>query len=199
MAASRFFLLVGVTLASGFQPVARPTRALRVVAPRMDSSQDDVEAAPTWPPPLDAVHVFNIAFGSEKVKLALSQITAERSAAILPLWKLQYSTEDNDDGRRMFSGARGGGAAPSAATARVFGAYLNGLDGDEHGIAIVRFETDTHADGVVERLMIIDGVLISPQMRRQFRPPLHSAILQSLFALGEANQLSIRSWTDYDV
>ena len=80
-----------------------------------------------------------------------------------------------------------------------FGAYLDGVEGEEHGLALVRFETDTSslATGRDRNVMIVDRVLISPAVAIQSRAPLHAAVVQSLHALGEASDLRVRLWTEY--
>ena len=83
-----------------------------------------------------------------------------------------------------------------------FGAYLNGVEGDEHGIALVRFEDDSSSSNELgeQKLMLIDQVTISPRVLPvQFRPALQDAVVQSLRAIGEANGMLVRLLADYDV
>ena len=164
-------------------------RPLRTVAPRM---QD----AATWPPPLDAVHVFEVDYGgSENAKIALTEAPAEKRA-VLALWRFMYAHEAGG-GEELLArtDAELRAELSLAADATVFGAYGNGVDGEEHGLALVRFQRDDED----EKLMIIDTVVSSPKLPPYIRPTLHDAVVQSLRAIGDANGMTVRLWSDYDV
>ena len=75
----------------------------------------------------------------------------------------------------------------------IFASYLNGVENDEHTIALVRYQ-DTES----ERCMIIDDVLVSPTLTPQDRQPMCKAVLMALGALGKANGMRVRLWTEFD-
>lgn len=168
----------------------RGTRPLRSAVPRMS-------AADEWPPPMDAVHVFSVSFGENEelpMQLALTQMPDARGAELVPEWKQKYANM-GELAERMLSLAREGGMAQDSATP--FGFYLDGVDGDEHGLALVRFVSD--ASDPVHKLMVIDAVLCSPAMPEQAWPPMHSAMVRSLHAIGEANEMTVQSWAEYGI
>ena len=65
--------------------------------------------------------------------------------------------------------------ALSGPSGMTFGAYLNGVDEDEHGIALVRVESDA-SETREQKVMIIDTVAISPLLPPQYRPALEAAV-----------------------
>ena len=74
---------------------------------------------------------------------------------------------------------------------------------DEHAIALVRFESpDDSADDDGAgggKVKIIDTVLVTPVgVPPQMRAPLKDAVVASLRAIGEANKMTVRMWSDYD-
>ena len=104
------------------------------------------------PPPLDTdvVHVFDVSLGGpDTAKLALTQVSNEKKG-VLALWRFMMAHEAGGEAERL-DRARDELQAEFAlaADASVFGAYLNGgVDGDEHGLALVRFDdADDDADG----------------------------------------------------
>mmetsp|Transcript_41744 Transcript_41744/g.73417 ORF Transcript_41744/g.73417 Transcript_41744/m.73417 type:complete len:206 (+) Transcript_41744:97-714(+) len=157
----------------------RPHRT--TVSPRMQVGSEG-----TWPPPLDAVHVFDVTIAGvkEKQRLVLTQIPTEKNRPVLALWKFAYAHEMGGGEERL---ARADSELRAelalAVESSVFGVYLNGVDGDEHGLALIRFERDA---------MNIDTVLVSPRIPPQMRPQLQEAVVESLTALGEANGMTVR-------
>ena len=179
------FALLGVSqVADGYFLAARP-QSPRAATPRMD--------APTWPPPLDAVHIFEMTYGKEgqKTNLAMTPVANEKAAALLPLWKLVYADEKSKMANKLLASVRPG-ATPGEQSGMTFGCYLDGVDGDEHGVALVRFETEA-------KLMIIDAILISPSVNQHAWHELHTGINQALVAVGEAHGMAVNPWTVYDV
>ena len=144
-----------------------------------------------WPPPLDAVHVFSVSIGDEKLPLALAQVPPPKAAAILALWDVGYAQlQPRNLVDQMLAGARQ--QVDSSVTS--FGAYLDGVDGDESAIARVRFERDS--SGIRQDTMILDAVLCSPSMPQQLLGSVHSATVQALYAIGEAHRMNVRSWKE---
>mmetsp|Transcript_8468 Transcript_8468/g.17042 ORF Transcript_8468/g.17042 Transcript_8468/m.17042 type:complete len:209 (+) Transcript_8468:56-682(+) len=201
------WLMIGVSLhpAASYaldSTLARPLCMKAVRAPSLRM----VEVPGSLPSPLDVdvVHVFTVGFGNEgEARLALTQVTSEKGAVLLPLWRFAYEHEAGggvDQMARAEVELRAELGMAKDASSIMFGAYLNGVDGDEHGIALVRIETDTSplATGRDRNVMVVDRVLISPAIPIQNRAPLHAALLQSLHALGEASDLRVRLWTEYD-
>ena len=129
------------------------------------------------------------------------------SAALLPLWKLQYGQDRTDLVIQMLEHARQGGIAPDTASGMTFGCYLDGVDSIDaknlalddivHGMAVVRIEEGTSP--IDEKIMIIDAVLVSPAIPQRSWPQVHLGILQSLHAMGKAHNMDVQSWTEYDV
>ena len=180
--------LLGVSQVAGYFLAARPAQPTRAAMPRMESPSEG-----SWPPPLDAVHIFKMTYGPDRKKtnLAMTNLATDKAAALLPLWKLQYAHEKGNMARNLLASVRPG-ATPGEETSMTFGWYLDGVDGDEHGVALVRFESEA-------KVMIIDAILISPSVNQHAWHELHSGINQSLVAIGEANGMSVRPWTDFDV
>lgn len=153
------------------------------------------------PPPLDTgvVHVFDVSLGgADTAKLALTQVPSEKKG-VLALWRFMMAHEAGGEADRL-ERARDELQAEMAlaADSSVFGAYLNGsVDGDEHGLALVRFEGADEDDG--KQIMIIHTVLISPMMPEQMRPALQQMVAQSLRAIGEANGMCVRLWAEYNI
>jgi hypothetical protein len=170
-------------------------RPLRAAAPRMESGG--------WPPPLDFVHMFRVDFGgTRKARLALTPVSNEKRAVLMSLWRFMYEHEaqggDAEAVARTGDELRAELSLAADASGKAFGAYLDGeVDGDEHGIALVRFEDEFESSK--RQVMIIDKVMVSPALPPQYRPPLEAAVVQSLRVIGEANEMNVRLWTDFDV
>ena len=187
MARAAIAMILGATLAVDGMAI-QGTHPARSAMPRMS-------AADEWPPPLDAVHVFSVNFGHDEelpMQLALTQMPVDKGAELLPMWKHKYA-DMGELADHMLSLAREGGQTSGTP----LGFYLDGVDGDEHGMAVVRFVAD--AADPVHKLMIIDAVLCSPSMPQQSWPPMHSAMVRSLHAIGEANEMTVQSWVEYDI
>lgn len=167
-----------------------PSRVRRTATP--PSMQLDFAFSGDWPPPLDAVHVFDVSIGGkEKSRLALTQVSEEKKA-VLALWKFAYAYEAGGGEERLARAKSELQAEFSLAEeSYIFGAYLNGIDGDEHGLVLVRFESDTRIVGE-PRIMNIDTVMVSPRLPLQSRAVLQGAMVQSLRMIGEANGMTVR-------
>ena len=213
-----FLLLLIASAVHGFVATAGVNRPLhRCHVPVMQEPmgfRPDSEATTSssvWPNGLDndAVHVFNVGdIGGKPLKMALTQVSDEKRAQ-LAFWRFMYEHEaGNDDPSQLTRvqaelRAQMALAASAGAAGVTCGAYLNGVDGDEHAIALVRFESpDDSADDDGAgggKVMIIDTVLVTPVgVPPQMRAPLKDAVVASLRAIGEANKMTVRMWSDYD-
>ena len=188
-------LLVALPLASGHRLVAhaRPAAPLRAAAPRMQPSA------------LDCVHVFTVDFGgSTEAKLALTQVPTEKSRSLLTLWRFMHEHEAGADPAKMGRVAdelRAEAALGAGLPGVAFGAYLDGVDGEECALALMRIESESDVPGSSseKKVLIIDRVLASPAIRKQNRPQLLSAVVESLRVIGGFDQMSVRLLTEYDV
>ena len=213
-----FLLLLIASAVHGFVATAGVNRPLhRCHVPVMQEPmgfRPDSEATTSssvWPNGLDndAVHVFNVGdIGGKPLKMALTQVSDEKRAQ-LAFWRFMYEHEaGNDDPSQLARvqaelRAQMALAASAGAAGVTCAAYLNGVDGDEHAIALVRFESpDDSADDDGAgggKVMIIDTVLVTPVgVPPQMRAPLKDAVVASLRAIGEANKMTVRMWSDYD-
>ena len=212
-----FLLLCIASAVHGFVATAGVNRPLhRCHVPVMQEPmgfRPDSEATTSssvWPNGLDndAVHVFNVGDGGKPLKMALTQVSDEKRAQ-LAFWRFMYEHEaGNDDPSQLARvqaelRAQMALAASAGAAGVTCAAYLNGVDGDEHAIALVRFESpDDSADDDGAgggKVMIIDTVLVTPVgVPPQMRAPLKDAVVASLRAIGEANKMTVRMWSDYD-
>ena len=211
-----FLLLLIASAVHGFVATAGVNRPLqRCHVPVMQEPmgfRPDSEATSSsvWPNGLDndAVHVFNVGDSGKPLKMALTQVSDEKRAQ-LAFWRFMYEHEaGNDDPSQLARvqaelRAQMALAASAGAAGVTCGAYLNGVDGDEHAIALVRFESpDDSADDDGAgggKVMIIDTVLVTPVgVPPQMRAPLKDAVVASLRAIGEANKMTVRMWSDYD-
>ena len=75
-----------------------------------------------------------------------------------------------------------------------FGIHLNGVQSHVNAVALVRFESDDDD----AKIMIIDAVIIEPSAPHKFRVPLQTTVMSALSAIGEAHEMTVREWTDYD-
>ena len=211
-----FLLLLIASAVHGFVATAGVNRPLhRCHVPVMQEPmgfRPDSEATTSssvWPNGLDndAVHVFNFGDGGKPLKMALTQVSDEKRAQ-LAFWRFCTSTRPATTTppigpRAAELRAQMALAASAGAAGVTCGAYLNGVDGDEHAIALVRFESpDDSADDDGAgggKVMIIDTVLVTPVgVPPQMRAPLKDAVVASLRAIGEANKMTVRMWSDYD-
>ena len=183
-----FVFLCVLRLTEGYAMIIRPAHPLRNRAARMQSP----------PSPLDAVYCFDFVFGggSKKAKLALTQVPSEKKG-LVAFWRFAHEHQAGGTPQRLARAEQELRAELAlAADASVFGAYLNGVDGEEHGLALVRFE---NGSGSASDIMIIHNVLISPCIMPDVRSELKEVVLKSLRALGSAHQMNVRLWSDFDV
>jgi hypothetical protein len=182
---------------------ARAPRPLRAWTTRMQEVQ-----ASSWPPPLDAVHVFNVG-GEQQQQMALTSLSAEKRG-VLAFWRFLYEHESGTNTSQLAKARaelQAELALASSSTGMMFGVYLDGLDSDEHAIALVRFESgmDFDLSGSSERveepgkIMIIDRVMVSPALPPQLRPGLQDTVVQSLRALGHAHEMNVRLRADFGI
>lgn len=197
-------ILLSLSLAHGY--VARNFNR-----PRRIAAVPAMQASSHWPPPLDdeaVVHVFDIGFRNgkgENVQMALTQVSNEKRA-VLAFWRFAYEQETGGEASKITRvqaelRAQMALAASAGAAGVTMGAYLHGLEKEEHAIALVRFESETTGleTGASAKVMFIDTVLVTPTgVPVQLRAPLHKAMVTSLRTLGEANGMTVRLWTDYN-
>ena len=172
----------------------------------VDAAEDD-----SVPAVDDTVHVFNIGHDSksgEPLRMALTQVSNEKRA-MLAFWRFMYEHEAGGDPNKLARAqaelrAQMALAASAGSAGVTIGGYLNGVDGDEHALALVRIEGESpesmaDASGA-KSVMIVDTIVVTPVgVPAQMRDPLHKAVIASLRALGEMNGMAVRLWTDYDI
>jgi hypothetical protein len=209
-------LILGLPRADAYAINLGPVRSLRsesasvwsmrsAVPPRMESPL----FASNWPPPLDAVHCFNVRFGDsdEPSRLAVTPVP-EENRAVLALWKFLYAHEAGGGEERIARvQAELRAEMALAAESTIFGAYLSGVDdvaerkqnvdGDENAFALVRYEQDPSVEDE-PKVMIIDSVVVSPQMPPHTRSSMQDAVVHCLRAVGAAHGMTVRMWGDYD-
>lgn len=177
---------------AGFSVGARQHAPLSRVQPRTTAP---LMQGNTWPPPLDAVHVFKIQIGDDEAPLAVKQVAAEKRA-MFALWSFVQANEEGGGAARLAqTDAKLRAQLGMAEGSPMYGAFLGGVDREEHGLALVRLEEEERD----QKVMIIDAVLISPAVPKQIRPSLRTAVVRSLRAIGEANQMNVRLLADYGV
>ena len=142
----------------------------------------------TWPHPSEAIHMVSINIGGAMTSLALREMPTQTSAALLPLWRLQHST--SADGLHSWSHCTSAGPM----TKTCFGVHLNGVDSPVNAVALVRFESAADAGNI----MVIDAVIVEPSAPYKLREPLQTAAIAALCAIGEAHDMTVQKWTDYD-
>ena len=193
--------LLSLSLAHGY--VARNFNR-----PRRIAAVPAMQASSHWPPPLDdeaVVHVFDIGFRNgkgENVQMALTQVSNEKRA-VLAFWRFAYEQETGGEASKItrVQAELRAQMALAGAAGVTMGAYLHGLENEEHAIALVRFESETSGleTGASAKVMFIDTVLVTPTgVPVKLRAPLHKAMVTSLRTLGEANGMTVRLWTDYN-
>ena len=66
----------------------------------------------------------------------------------------------------------------------------------------MRFESESSGSepgASSAKVMIVDTVMVTPiGVPEPMRAPLQQAVVASLRAIGEANEMTVRLWTDYD-
>ena len=144
----------------------------------------------------DCVHVLDATLGDGRppCRLALMRVPDDRRAT-LALWRHAYEYELGGDAGRLARAdaeLRATMALCTGPSSMTFGGYLDGLDGEEDAIALVRVEE-------ASKVMIIDALLVSPARPTPVRPALHAFVVQSLRAIGASEGMSVRLWTDFDV
>ena len=128
------------------------------------------------------------------------QVPSEKRAALFPFWSFMHEHEAGADPEGLACAGdeiRAQLALAAGSHGMTFAAFLNGVEDDEHGIALIRLEDDI--ERLLPQVMIIDKILISPALPPSYRPFLQEAMVQSLRMLGEANGKKVRLWTDYDI
>jgi len=214
-----------VTLRSGFSSLMAAAALLlggadAFFAPSRFSHsavRTSVRMTESWPPPLDAVHVFDVSGGDPSFKLSLTQISDEKRAALLSLWKFQYDAAGEP---YPVSNPSASSDAPChihepmlAENFRKnptmsFAAYMGDVPylkenlgkhslGDEHAVAFVRLEKSVSRLGE-QTVMIIEAMLVSPTLSMAQRVNVHMAMANSIKCIGEANGMSVQAWSSFD-
>ena len=149
----------------------------------------------------DCVHVFDANLGNGKqCQIALARVSDDRRAK-LAFWRMICENEAGSDASKLARAQaelKATMALSTGPSSMTFGAYLNASsmnDGEEHGIALVRIEDGAQGKSV----MVVDVLLVSPALPKEVRPALHSVVAHSLRAIGQAEGMSVRMWTDFDI
>jgi len=174
-------------------------RADSLIVPSRTSVPRMEQVAPE-PFSTECVHVFDANLGpGNRGQLALARVSDERRAK-LAFWRIIYEHEAASDANRLARAEaelRATMALSTGSGSMTFGAYLDAPSmnaGDEHAIALVRVEGDTP-----NKVMIVDMLLVSPQLPKKVRPALHAVVVHSLQAIGKAEEMSLTLWSDFGI
>ena len=175
-------------------------RALRQVRTNVDLR---MEERPQGRAP---VHVFTLGTDTYNFTLTMTRIPSEKRSALCALWgalyeleRMQRNASDGEQTRYPWE-AVGAIKQPEGdpLLSGPLGVYINGVqvEGDEQGIAFVRVGNGANADGAIKALFI-ERVIISPTVPFEHRGFVHTATLQSLFALGQMRNMTVHKTEDF--
>ena len=167
--------------------------------------------APPAPPPIRSDPGYG---GGGDGDLVLQTMSPEERKATLALWKLYYEHEAERDEFGTHSSAEDaiaagfvarwvGDMAPSGWFGTLTGKTLGAYIGDSlEGIAVIRYEldgSDWQRFLMGGHVLIVDEILLAPDVPEHFREIVHAGIVSRLIDLGHAHKMNVAFWEDFGI